>query len=1150
MTDLGGASLDDRYATESGVVFLTGIQALVRLPMTRARLDRAAGLDTAGFISGYRGSPLGGYDQALWKAAPRLEEHHVVFKSGVNEELAATAVWGSQQVNLFGGAKYDGVFGIWYGKGPGVDRSGDAFKHANAAGSAPHGGVLALAGDDHACKSSTLPHQSEHAFIDASIPVLNPADVQDLLDFGVLGFEMSRFSGLWVAMKTISESLDSSATVAVGPERHHATIPEFEMPEGGLHIRWPDPPLDQESRLRDYKLYAALAFCRANRLDRVMLDARAARLGVVSTGKAWLDVLQALDDLGIDRERAAALGVRFYKVGMSWPLEPQGVRRFAEGLEEVLVVEEKRAIVENQLKEQLYNWQGERRPLIVGKFDERGAPLLPSSGELTPARVARALASRLRRFHVSDAIEERLAFLDRKEAALESAETGIRRAPHFCSGCPHNTSTVVPPGSRALAGIGCHYMAHWMDRNTETFTQMGGEGATWIGQAPFTETPHVFANIGDGTYYHSGLLAIRAAVASGVNVTYKVLVNDAVAMTGGQPVEGAPSVAQIAHQLAAEGVRRVAVVAEFPERHRRAELPDAASLHHRDELPALQFEFRELEGVSAIVYDQVCATEKRRRRKRGLVAEPRERVVIHPEVCEGCGDCGVQSNCLSVVPLATPLGRKRAIDQSACNRDFSCLKGFCPSFVTLHEARLRAPRPVAASASPEILPEPRLPDLERPWRILVTGIGGTGVVTVSALLGAAAHLDGRRVATLDMTGLAQKYGAVVSHVQICARPDAIKAVRIAAGGADLLLGCDSVVASGFDALGKVAPDRTALVVNEHATATAAFIADPDLAFPTRAVRRALSCAAGTAPCHFLDATDVAARLLGDSIGANLLLVGFAWQQGLVPVSRAALERAIELNGVAVEFNKRAFALGRSLAHRGVDALDPGSRDDADEPRDLEAVVADRETRLVEYQDRAYAARYRRLVERAAVAERSVTARSTVLAQCVAENYYRLLAYKDEYEVARLLSSPRFAESLEEQFEDGFRLKFHLAPPFLARTDPLSGRPVKRSFGAWVLPLLRFLAWARFVRGGRFDVFGYQAERRRERGLITDYERDVAHVLKLLDSGNHAEACALLDWPREVRGFGPVKSAALERALAHREALLDDFHNPRSRRRAA
>ncbi|MCA3034919.1 MAG: indolepyruvate ferredoxin oxidoreductase family protein, partial [Rhodocyclaceae bacterium] len=801
-------TLDDKYLLDHGRVYLTGTQALVRLPMIQRQRDLAAGLNTAGFISGYRGSPLGAYDQALWKAKKFLKEKHVFFTPGVNEELAATAVWGSQQVGLFAGAKYDGVFGIWYGKGPGVDRSGDVFKHANAAGTSKYGGVLLIAGDDHACKSSTLPHQSEHAFDAAMIPVLYPTGVADIIELGLHGFAMSRYSGCYVALKCVSDTVDASASVNLDIDSPRVVLPDdIDLSSGGVHIRWPDVPLEQELRLQHDKIYAALAYARVNKLNRVTIDSREPKLGIIASGKSYLDTMQALEDLGIDARHAAEIGLRVMKVAMPWPLEPTAVREFASGLDEVLVVEEKRQLIEYQLKEQLYNWRDDVRPRVVGKYDEHGewethrSPwLLPAAGELTPAMIARVIAKRIAKFYTSTIVEARLKFIEDKEAALARPRSKVTRIPYFCSGCPHNTSTRVPDGSKALAGIGCHYMATWIrPEETMTFTQMGGEGVPWAGIAPFTETKHVFANLGDGTYFHSGLLAIRAAVAAKVNITYKILFNDAVAMTGGQPVDGPLNVPQITQQVYAEGVGRIVVVTDEPEKYpATANFAPGVTVHHRDELEQVQRELREIDGVTILVYDQTCAAEKRRRRKRGTFPDPQKRVVINDLVCEGCGDCGKKSNCLSVIPVETEFGRKRAIDQSSCNKDFSCVKGFCPSFVTVEGGQLRKKKPVVQEVL-NALPEPVLPSLDSPWGILVTGVGGTGVVTIGALLGMAAHLENKGVAVLDMTGLAQKGGSVYTHVRIAKSPEDIFAVRIAAGEANALLGCDMIVSTSDEA---------------------------------------------------------------------------------------------------------------------------------------------------------------------------------------------------------------------------------------------------------------------------------------------------------------------------------------------------------------
>ena len=1162
-------TLDSRYTATSGRVFLSGTQALVRLPMLQALRDAAAGLNTAGFISGYRGSPLGGLDQALWKAKPHLDTHRIVFQPAVNEDLAATAVWGTQQLGLFPGSRYDGVFAMWYGKGPGVDRCGDVFRHANAAGTASKGGVLVIAGDDHAAKSSTLPHQTEHVFKAVMMPVLYPANVQEYLDYGLHGWAMSRYSGCWVVMKALADTVETSASVAIDPAATVIRLPDdFEMPTNdphGLNIRWPDPPLQQEARLLNHKLYAALAYCRANHLNRVLIDsndpASPARLGIITAGKAYLDVRQALDELGIDDELASRIGIRLYKVGMVWPLEADGVRRFAEGLEEILVVEEKRQLLEYQLKEELYNWREDVRPRVVGKFDEKGEwsllPtgsghlrhgdwLLPAAGELSVAQVARALAARIGRFFTSPAIEARLQLLEAKQQSLAAATppiaggTAIQRTPYFCSGCPHNTSTRLPAGSRAVAGIGCHYMVTWMDRNTATFTHMGGEGVTWVGQAPFSGDRHIFANLGDGTYFHSGLLAIRQSVAAGVSITYKILYNDAVAMTGGQPVDGQLSVGQLTRQLEAEGISRIVIVTDEPAKYRQVrDLAPNTPVHHRDRLDAVQRELREHRGVSILIYEQTCATEKRRRRKRGKLADPARRVFINEAVCEGCGDCGVQSNCLSIVPVQTEFGRKRAIDQSSCNKDFSCVNGFCPSFVTVEGGRLRRGSAVATgTAAFPALPEPPLAGTARPFNILLTGVGGTGVVTLGALLGMAAHLDGKGVSVLDMTGLAQKFGAVFSHLRIADRPQDIHAARIATGEADAVIGGDLVVSASAEALSKLLAGKTRAVINVAGTPTAEFTRNPDWQFPQQRLQEQIDEACGAGSSLFLDTAEMSRRLMGDGIYGNLLLLGVAWQNGLVPLSLAAIDRAIELNGTAVEQNRQAFLWGRRAAH------DPDSvrrlTIPASEPAahrlaaSLDETISRRIAALTDYQDARYAERYRRLVERVRASE--LPLRSTGLSEAVARSYFKLLAVKDEYEVARLHADPAFRQQLAEQFEGDFRIRFHLAPPLLAKADPATGRVGKRSYGPWMMRVLRALSALKGVRGTAFDPFAGSEERKTERQLLADYEADIELLLARLDATTLATAIELAALPEEVRGFGHVKAASVQRMRPRREAL--------------
>ena len=1160
-------TLEHKYTRTEGRIYLSGVQALVRLPLMQQMRDRAAGLNTAGFISGYRGSPLGGFDLELWKAKKHLKASSIEFQPGLNEDLGATMVWGTQQTNLFPGAKYDGVFAMWYGKGPGVDRSGDVFKHGNAAGTSKFGGVLALAADDHACRSSTLPHGSELEFVSAMMPVLNPAGVQDILDMGMLGWAMSRFTGRWVGFKTIAETVESSASVNVNPHQLDIVLPEdFELPPGGLSIRWPDPPLDQEMRLHQYAVKAATAFARANRIDRVVIDSPKARLGIVTTGKSYLDVLQALEYLGIDARAAAEIGIRVYKVGMTWPLEPIGIRDFARGLEDIIVVEEKRSFIESQMKEHMYNWPtvdqgGVTRPSIVGKYDESDEWILPSTNELTPARIARVIAKRLARFFTTETIQERLKWIAAKEQELALPRAQFPRAAHYCSGCPHNTSTAVPEGSRALGGIGCHYMVTWMDRRTDTFTQMGGEGATWCGQAPFTETKHVFQNLGDGTYFHSGSLAIRQAIAAKVNITYKILYNDAVAMTGGQPVDGTLSVPDIAYQVASEGVETIMVMSDDIDKWSDTSLfPEGTEFVHRDELETAQKRLREVSGVSVLIYDQTCATEKRRRRKRGKLVDPKKRVMINSLVCEGCGDCGVKSFCVSVLPKETEYGRKREIDQSNCNKDYSCVKGFCPSFVTIHGGGLKK-RKVQANVDFSTLPQPRFAtDLAQPWNILVTGIGGTGVVTIGALIGMAAHLEGKGATVLDQTGLAQKGGAVTCHLRIARAPADIHAVRIAAGEADLVLGCDMVVVNDYWSLSKIRAGRSRVVLNTYEAMPGKFTTQADMQFPAKQIVQAVKTSLNGESPDLVEATDLANALLGDSIASNLFMLGYAWQKGWVPLSHESLMRAIELNAAAVEMNKSAFNWGRLAAHdiaavraaanekaRVQDAAP--ALDDATLSATLDDRIARRVTFLTDYQNAAYATKYKMLIDKVRNAEQAKAPGSTALSEAVARYAFKLMAYKDEYEVARLYTSGDFAQRVKDTFDGDYKIHFHLAPPLFARRDA-EGHLRKAEYGPWVFGAFKLLAKLRGLRGTALDVFGYTAERRTERALIDEYFATVGELLAGLTRDNVALAAQIAAVPEQIRGYGHVKEAHLEKAAAQRSELLAAWLAPPAARAAA
>ncbi len=1149
-------SLDDKYTAESGHVFMTGTQALVRLPMEQHRRDKAAGLNTAGFITGYRGSPLGGYDQQLHRAQKHLKDHQILFRPGVNEDLAATAVWGSQQSGLWGDGKYDGVFGIWYGKGPGVDRTGDAFKHANAAGTLQHGGVLAFAGDDHMAKSSTSAHQSEYAFVDAYIPVIAPSGVQEFLDLGLHGFAMSRFSGLWTGFKCIGETVDSAATVSVDMSRIRPVIPtDFEMPEGGLNSKLIVAEfLALEELLHKFKLPAALAYARANRLDRVVWSGPRRRIGIVTTGKSYLDVRQALEDLGINEATAASIGLSIYKVAMTWPLETEGAKAFAEGLDTLLVVEEKRSLMEWQLKDALYSVPADRRPEIVGKTDRNGQPLLPTNGELTPGMIARVIARLLDNDSIPGELRarigERISGMDALIASTGGNQPpSMVRTPYFCSGCPHNTSTKVPEGSRAGAGIGCHYMAMWMDRSTLGFTHMGAEGVNWTGQAPFVKTPHIFQNLGDGTYYHSGLLAIRAAVAAGTTITYKILYNDAVAMTGGQSHDGPLDPVMMAHQVWAEGVKRVSIVydekEDLPE---NASWPPGTKTFERAELDKVQRELREVQGVTALIYIQTCAAEKRRRRKRGRFPDPDQRVFINEAVCEGCGDCGTKSNCVSVVPLDTEFGRKRRIDQSACNKDFSCLKGFCPSFVTVKGGKPRKSKGVEGHEPPHLLPVPDIPSLDQPYGIIITGIGGTGVITIGALLSMAAHVEGKASTAMDMTGLAQKGGAVWSHLRIANTPEELHAVRIASGGASSLIGCDLVVSGQVDTVSKLTRGSKA-VVNSYRQFTGDFTRNPDFRFPTDEIKGRITSAAGEESVDFLDATDIATRLMGDSIATNMFMLGYAFQKGMIPLSAEAIMRAIELNEVAIESNKRSFNWGRAAAANLGMVMDilGGAKKATGEPelaKTLDEVIEKRVAFLTDYQNARYAKRYRTLVDKVRAAEKTAGL-GEKLSDAVARYYFKLMAYKDEYEVARLYTRPEFLEKLEAQFEGDYTLEFNLAPPLLSKIDPVTGEPKKKAYGPGMLKKFGWLAKLRVLRGTPLDIFGRTEERKLERQLIRDYEKTVADLLASLSRDNHRFAVEIASMPEHIRGYGHVKQKHLADVKSNEHALWQNFRNPKA-----
>ncbi|GGX37788.1 indolepyruvate ferredoxin oxidoreductase family protein [Undibacterium squillarum] len=1176
-------TLDDKYTLKKGHAFMTGTQALIRLMMLQRQADEQRGLNTGGFISGYRGSPLGNVDLTAAKAKKHLDQYHVKFHPGVNEDLAATSVWGTQQVNMFPGAKYDGVFAMWYGKGPGVDRCGDVFKHANLAGTSKHGGVLVIAGDDHAAKSSTAAHQSEHILKACGIPVLYPSTVQEYLDYGLHGIALSRYTGLWVSMKCVTDVVESGAVVEIDPERVKPVIPEdFVLPADGVNIRTPDPVLAQEVRMNNYKWYAALAYARANKLNQIIWDSPHAKIGIITAGKSYLDTREALADLGIDEQVAKDIGIRLYKIGMTWPLESEGVREFAQGLEEILVVEEKRQILEYALKEELYNWADEVRPRVVGKFDDsgewsnlhgsgHGEWLLPATYELSPAQIARAIASRITRYFaghpVEQSVKKRVEFLEAKEKALANVgkpDPNKDRVPHFCSGCPHNTSTKVPEGSRALAGIGCHYMVTWMDRETSTFTHMGGEGVTWVGAAPFTNEKHVFCNLGDGTYYHSGLLAIRAAISGGVNITYKILFNDAVAMTGGQEFDGPLDPGMISRQIAAEGVNPIIVVTDEPEKYGPS-YPWAAgvTVRHRSELDVVQRELRECPGVSAMIYDQTCASEKRRRRKKigkdGKPAypDPAKRAVINEAVCEGCGDCSVQSNCLSVEPLETDFGRKRQINQSSCNKDFSCVNGFCPSFVTVEGGKLKKPAKTklepGSALDVNALPKPALPPTGNPYGVLVTGVGGTGVITIGQIMAMAAHLQGKACSVLDMTGLAQKGGAVMSHVRLADRAEQLHSTRVGTGMADLVIGCDLIVTAGKDCLSRMGEGRTYAAINANGSPTSTFIRNPDWQFPGDSAQADILRACGEGRVDLVDAGAIATALMGDNIATNMFILGYSWQKGWVPLEEAALMRAIELNGVSIDFNKQAFNWGRLAAHdlAAVKRLaTPAQVVEIKRQPNLNEVIEKRIAFLTDYQNADYAASYKAFVDQVKTAEEKVVAGAPLrLTEAVAKYLFKLMAYKDEYEVARLYTDGRFQKKIADMFEGDYQVHFHLAPPMFAKKDA-KGHLVKEHYGPWMMKAFGLLAKMKFLRGTAIDPFGRTEERRTERRLPVEYRETISRLLSSLNADNLAKAVAIASIPEDIRGYGHVKERYLASAKQKEAALLAEFQMREVKRSAA
>jgi indolepyruvate ferredoxin oxidoreductase len=1139
---LNPVTLDDKYDLTCDRIYVTGSQAIVRMLLMQRERDRLSGLDTAGFVSGYRGSPISGLDQQLWSAAAQLEQSGITFQPGLNEELAATACWGTQQAEIGGQGRHDGVFALWYAKGPGVDRSGDVFRHANLAGTSKHGGVLALMGDDHTAESSTNAHQSEFAFVDTSIPIFNPAGVQEIIDYGLHAYAMSRFAGTWAAMKCVKDNIESTASVHAGMDRVVPRMPNFDMPPGGLNIRPMSVDfLGQEDRLHRYKREAAIAYSRANGIDRVVWSGGAKpKLGLVASGKNYLDLREAMADLGIDEATAERLGIRLYKIGMTWPLDPEDLKRFADGLHTIFVVEEKRGLIEVQIKEELYGLAN--RPLVIGKRDEENRDLFPIMGALDPNDIAIAVGERVLSIcGESEEIRQRIAHLKSIQDAYAGKQDVAARLPTFCPGCPHNTSTRVPEGARASAGIGCHFMAVWMERDTEGFTQMGGEGANWVGEAPFSKRDHIFQNLGDGTYNHSGSLALRFALAANVNITYKILFNDAVAMTGGQHVEGNLTVDEIARQVRAEGVERIAVVSDEPDKYAgHATFPGNTTIHHRDDLDAVQRELQTVPGVSVLLYDQTCAAEKRRRRKRGTFPDPDKRVLINELVCEGCGDCGVQSNCVAIQPVETEFGRKRRIDQSGCNKDFSCVKGFCPSFVTVHGAKLRKPKPAERKIDPlEGVPEApvfALHDTREEWAAIIDGIGGTGVVTIGAIIGMAAHLEGKGIGAIDMAGLAQKGGAVFTNMRIGRSPEAVSTIRVSPGKADLVLGCDIVVTGNRKVLGAMRRDETVVIVNKAEVMPGDFARHRDFRLPTDRLVAAIREAAGETTPFFVDAARIAEVLFANSIAANMFMLGIAAQQGGLPVSTEAIEQAIRLNGQAVEMNVAAFRWGRRMAH------DPDQVTDMINARDrganrklaqtLDEIISVREDFLAVYHNRSYAKRFRDRIDAIAARESALTKAPGALTETAARQLFKLMAIKDEFEVARLYTSPEFGRQLAGEFDSWQKLEFHLAPPILGRKDS-NGRPKKSVFGPRMMTVFALLSRLKPLRFSPLNPFARHPDRRLELETLTLYEADLDRIAANAGKDTIADAARFAAWPDGIAGYGPVRVKSIEEAMAHR-----------------
>ena len=1115
-------SLSDKYELREGKIFLTGVQALVRLPLIQKDLDEQNNLNTGGFISGYKGSPLGGYDLELDRAQKYLQEKSIHHQAGINEELGATAVWGSQQGEFKDRGKKDGVFGIWYGKGPGMDRSMDVFKHANAAGSSKYGGVLAVAGDDHAAKSSTLPHQSDHNFMSAFMPFLYPSGVEEIVRYGLLGFAMSRYSGCWTGFKIVSDVADSGKRYDVGVEQSPIIIPneEFlgEYRDLSRNILYSDTPREQDYRLQRSKGFAAQEFVRANNIDYSIWKSDESRLGIITSGKSYNDVREALRWLGIDESRAKKLGLCIYKVGMPWPLEPQGVREFCEGLESILLVEEKRELIEHQVKWQLYNWKDTVRPTVVGKQDENGDWLLPAENDLPLQTIVEAISKRLHKITGDSELLERLEWFKRRNEFQEQTIAPIQRKPFFCSGCPHNSSLKLPEGKRALGGIGCHYMAVESVEGTEFFTQMGGEGTPWIGIAPFSKEEHIFANLGDGTYKHSGILAIRAALDANVNITYKILYNDAVAMTGGQEIGDNWNVEGTVKQMLAEGVKKVSILSEDPSRHKHLACKEVKSLH-RDSIITEQEELSKYQGVSVLIFDQTCAAEKRRKRKRGLMEDPVKRVVINPEVCEGCGDCSIQSSCVSIEPLETSLGRKRKINQSNCNKDYTCIKGFCPSFITV-DAQLKSDTVFREIGD---LPDPERNINNEISNIMLTGIGGTGVLTISAILAYAAHFEDKDSSVMDMTGLAQKGGAVWSHIKIYEKGIKPFSQKISPGSADLLLACDAVVGTKPEIQEVVSDEKTTTVINNNTIPVSDFVTDRELDFKDNEVLEMITKTTKKVASS-VPAIKISEVLSGDAIGTNMVMLGSAYQNGLIPLKAENIVNAIKLNGVGIERNIYNFNLGRLYVIDPENELFDFLSKDKIRELGFEELYEDRLSRIEKYDQRVV--KDFQKTKEGIDSLLSTEVDSERLNIDAIKELYRVFAIKDEYEVARMHLETT-SSVLDGQFKDWKNLSFYLSPPMLSFIkDKRTGRPRKIKIPGYIaIPMFKLLRSLSFLRGTIFDPLNLTSDRRRDLKHKRIFKQKIADINKL-NSGEKAKKLRdLITASSNVKGYGPVRHEA-------------------------